>query len=313
MEHLSYALSATVPVFLLMLAGVFLRRRGIMTESFARGANTYVFKIALPLNLFVQLADISLFEVWDTGFVIFCLSATVLSIFLACLIARLFVQGELRGEFVQAAYRSSASLLGMALIENLYGTVTVGSLMILGSVPAYNVAAVIVLSLLGPAGGIRKGDIQKTLRGILTNPIILGVLGGFLVSCLPWKMPGILRTTLGDIGKTATPLGLMAMGAQMETGKIRERLKEASLAGALKLVGFGILFLPLAILLGFRGEKLIAIVVMLGSATTVAGYIMARQMGHEGALTQATVMLTTVLSAFTLTFWIYLVRLLGYV
>ena len=56
-----------------------------------------------------------------------------------------------------------------------------------------------------------------------------------------------------------------------------------------------------AVMLGFRREELIAILVMLGSATTVSCYVMAKNMGHEGTLTSGVVMLTTVFSAFTLT------------
>jgi hypothetical protein len=65
--------------------------------------------------------------------------------------------------------------------------------------------------------------------------------------------------------------------------------------------------------MGFRNEELVAILVMLGSATTVSSYVMARNMGHEGVLSSTTVMLTTLLSAFTLTFWLWLLRSLGYV
>jgi len=63
--------------------------------------------------------------------------------------------------------------------------------------------------------------------------------------------------------------------------------------------------------LGFREEQLVAILVMLGSATTVSCYVMARNMGHEGVLTSSVVMLTTMLSAFTLTGWLYILRSLG--
>ena len=66
----------------------------------------------------------------------------------------------------------------------------------------------------------------------------------------------------------------------------------------LKLVGFTAVFLPFAVMLGFRREELIAILVMLGSATTVSCYVMAKNMGHEGTLTSGVVMLTTVFSAF---------------
>ena len=67
----------------------------------------------------------------------------------------------------------------------------------------------------------------------------------------------------------------------------------------------------MAIAFGFREEELVAILVMLGSATTVSCYVMARNMGHEGVLTSSTVMLTTLFSAFTLTGWLFLLRSAG--
>ena len=67
----------------------------------------------------------------------------------------------------------------------------------------------------------------------------------------------------------------------------------------------------MAVALGFRAEKLVAILVMLGSATTVGCYVMARNMHHEGTLTSSVVMLTTLFSAFSLTFWLWFVKTLG--
>ena len=74
---------------------------------------------------------------------------------------------------------------------------------------------------------------------------------------------------------------------------------------------FAALFLPLAAALGYRGEVLAVILIMLSSPTTVSCFSMARSMGHDGTLSSGTVMLTTVLSAFTFTFWIYLLRSLS--
>ena len=72
--------------------------------------------------------------------------------------------------------------------------------------------------------------------------------------------------------------------------------------------GTAALFLPLAVCLGFRREELVAILVMLSSATTVSCYVMARNMGHEGVLTSSVVMLTTLFSAFTMTGWLYILK-----
>lgn len=85
----------------------------------------------------------------------------------------------------------------------------------------------------------------------------------------------------------------------------------AAVASVMKLVIFAAVFLPVAVWLGFRREQLVAILIMLGSATTVSCYVMARNMGHEGVLTSSTVMLTTLFSAFTVTGWLYILRTLG--
>ena len=81
----------------------------------------------------------------------------------------------------------------------------------------------------------------------------------------------------------------------------------------MKLVGFCAVFLPVAAVLGFRNEELIAILVMLGSATTVSSFVMARNMGHEGTLSSGVIMMTTLLSAFTLTMWLDVLRSFGLV
>ena len=121
-------------------------------------------------------------------------------------------------------------------------------------------------------------------------------------------MPAIVQKTLNNVGCLATPLGLMAMGAAFEWKEVGDKMKPAVTASAIKLVVLAAVFLPIAIAMGFRDEKLIAILVMLGSATTVSCYIMAKNMGHEGVMTSGTVMLTTLFSAFTLTGWLYLLR-----
>lgn len=66
------------------------------------------------------------------------------------LISCLLGDKTIRGEFIQAAYRSSAALLGIAFIQNIYGNAGMAPLMIIGSVPLYNMMAVVVLSVFKP-------------------------------------------------------------------------------------------------------------------------------------------------------------------
>ena len=314
MENLIFSLNATIPIFLMMLLGMLFRKLGWMDEVFAAKMNKFVFLVPLPVLLFEQLATVDFSEVWDIKFILFCFVVTAISITISTLISLLWKDRSVKGEFIQATYRSSAALLGIAFIQNIYGTAGMAPLMIIGSVPLYNIMAVVVLSLFKPGNNsFDKALVKKTLKGIATNPIIIGIVAGFVWSALKLPMPLILHKTVSSIGATATPMGLMSMGATFEMKKATSKMKPTLVAVFMKLVGFCAIFLPMAALLGFRNEEMIAILVMLGSATTVSCFVMARNMGHGGTLSSGVIMMTTLLSAFTLTMWLDVLRSFGLV
>lgn len=322
MQNLIFSLNATMPVFLMMCLGWFLRRIGLLDDVFASRMNRFVFRVALPVLLFQDLATEDFFSVWDPGYVAFCFAATLLSILLVTLCSLPIRDIPARGEFIQASYRSSAALLGAAYIQNIYGNAGMTPLMIIGAVPLYNIAAVVILTLTAqqpdPASGPsalpeahHSSIVLRTVRSIFTNPILVGIAAGLLWSLLRLPLPAIPAKVVGYVSATASPLGLIAMGASIDFHKIGGQMRASLTAVFFKLIGLEALFLPLAMVLGFRGEKLVAILVMLGSPTTVTSFVMAKEMGHDGALSSGAVMITTIISAFTLTFWIWLARSLG--
>ena len=312
MENLIFSLNATVPVFLMMLLGMLFRKLGWIDEAFASKMNQFVFLVPLPVLVFHDLAAADIGDVWNFRFVAFCFLVTAASIAICAVLSCFLKEKSQRGEFIQASYRSSAALLGIALTTNIYGNAGLVPLMIIGSVPLYNIMAVVVLSLTSPAKNApKKGLWKSTLKGIVTNPIILGIAAGLLWSILRLPFPPILEKTVSSLGDLAAPLGLIAMGATFRLDKAVGQAKPAIAASVIKLVGFCVLFLPLAVRMGFREEELVAILIMLGSATTVSCYVMAKNMGHEGTLTSSAVMLTTLFSAFTITGWLFLLKSLG--
>ena len=168
MENLIFALNATMPVFLMMVLGYILKKLNWIDEEFAGKINSFVFHVPLPVLVFKDLATVDFVEVWDTKFVIFCFAATLFSILLAVFISKIWKDKSIQGEFVQASYRSSAAILGIAFIQNIYGNTGMGPLMVVASVPLYNVAAVIILTLLGAEN--KKMDrmlLVKTIKGII--------------------------------------------------------------------------------------------------------------------------------------------------
>ena len=129
---------------------------------------------------------------------LFCAAATTASILVIWVLAKLLLKDKhIVGEFVQACYRSSAAILGAAFIQNIYGTSGMSGLMILGSVPLYNIFAVVILTLESPSlsrsakSGI-GGEDQKEPRGHrheapscwASRRVLCGACSG--CPCRPW-------------------------------------------------------------------------------------------------------------------------------
>ena len=311
-----FSLNATVPVFLMMVFGWFVHRVKLLDDNATAQVNRFVFRTLLPALLFMDLSTADFRAVWDGGFVLFCICVTLLSIGIAVLYSLFFKDRSERGEIVQASYRSSAAVLGIAFVNNIYGHSTIAALMIIGTVPLYNIAAVTVLAATSPdkERSRSKGAVALgTLKNIVTNPIILGIAVGMAWSLLKIPQPVILSKSVTYLGNMATPLSLIALGASFRFGDAREKLPVTIGIVCIKLLLFCCIFLPLAIKLGFRDEKLTAVLVMLGSATTGSCFVMAKNLGHRGVITATAVMLTTLLSAFTLTGWLFLLKTKGYI
>ena len=114
MDNLIFSLNATVPVFLLMVLGLVLRKLNWIDDVFASKMNQFVFKVPLPLLVFLDLATVDFEESWNFKFVAFCFVVTLISISLSAGISLIWKDRSIRGEFIQASYRSSAAILGIA-------------------------------------------------------------------------------------------------------------------------------------------------------------------------------------------------------
>lgn len=313
LENLIFCLNATIPVFLLMILGMVFMRFELFDENFVKKMNSFVFKIALPVLVFKDLYQEDFYQVWDTKYVLYCFLTTAVSIAIVTAVSYFLRDKSIQGEFIQVAYRSSAAILGITLVENIYGNAGMTPLMIIGSVPLYNILAVIVLAFFKPEREpLDKKLFFKTGKGIITNPIILGIVAGLIWSLIQIPVPSIIDKTVENVARIATPLGLMAMGASFDFKKALSSIKTAGLSTFIKLAGLVCLFVPVAVALGFREDKLVAALIMCGSPSTVSCYVMAKNMGHDGTLTSSTVMLTTFFSAFTLTLWLFILKSFHY-
>ena len=315
-ESLLFSMNSTMPLFFVMLLGYVLHRIGFLDDHFVATANKFVFHVTLSVQLFRELGSTDVRTTFDGGYVLFCFVVTAVSILSIWVLARWLLRDKsLVGEFVQASYRSSAAILGAAFLQSIYGSASMSGLMILGSVPLYNICAVLILTLENPAQqqASLSATLKKSVKGILTNPTLLGIAAGFAWSLLHLSMPTMLDKALANIAGLTSPLALLAIGAGFKGRKALGYLRPTAAATLIKLLVLPAVFLPLAVRCGFTDEKLVCILVMLGSITTPSSYVMAKQMGHEGVLTGSVCVTTTLFSALTLTGWLFLLRSMGYI
>ena len=318
MSSFVFALNATLPVFLVILLGWFLTRVHLLNDAFLKAADQYVFKCALPVSLFLSIAKMDLYSDFDPKFCLFCFVVTTIVFFGVWGCARLFLKNRaLIGAFTQAAARSSAAILGIAFAVNIYGDSGMVPMMIVSAVPFFNIYSVLILTfspqvddagrLLPPAaeGGAL---VKKACLNVLKNPIILGILAGIPFALLRIPLPTILNSTLTTVGGMATPIALLVIGGSFSGAEALKKWKPAAVASFIKLFLLPGLFLPAAVALGFRTSELVAILIMLGSPTTVSCYVMAKNMNGDGVLTSNVVVLTTLFSSVSITLWLSLLR-----
>ena len=298
MENFIYSINVTMPIFLVMVIGYILKQIGMLNDNFVTVANKFNFKVTLPFMLFKDIAGVDIKAVFDIKYVLFCAIVSTICFWVVWGTAKLLVRDKtIRGAFVQSSFRGSAAVMGLAFIQNIYGSSAMGPLMIVSAVPLYNIFSVIVLTFeANDSTGIdKKAKIRQAGLNICKNPIILSILAGLIVGLLEILVPTLVNKTVSNVAQMATPLALITIGAGFEGRKALAKIAPTMAASMIKLVLQPLVFLPVAAWMGFSGEKMIAILIMLASPTTPSCYIMAKSMNNDEVLTASGIVTTTLI------------------
>lgn len=307
-----FSVTATLPVFAVMVLGFLLRKVGFLTHGFCAAGNKLVFNLCLPAMLLRQIAQMRPADLVDGGFLAYAFCGTLLSVLAVWLLSRKLLRDKTQvGAFAQGAFRGNTALLGTVLLESICGSRVYAPLIILAAVPLYNVLSVVILSLEAGGGGkLDRKRLVSALKGVAKNPILWGIFLGLPFAFFSLPVPAAADKVLSMLGNLASPLSLIVIGAEFRWGAALQ--KKASTLGAsfIKLVVLPALLLPGAAALGFRSDALVALLVMSGTPSAVSSYIMAKNMGNDGVLANGIVAVTTLLSAVTMTGWIFLLRIM---
>ena len=283
MDNLILSFNVVLPLFLCIMLGYFLRRIHLVDTPSLNTMNKLCFKVFLPIYLFNNIATTNLAAAFN-GKLLATAYLGVLGQFvlLMLLIPRLEQQNARRGVLIQAIFRSNFALFGLPLALSLCGTEKVGptSILVGLTVPLFNILAVV--SLESFRGG--KPSVKKMAKGIAANPLIIASLVGIAFNLLNITLPSAVQKSVNDLGSVATPLSLVALGGSFMVEKVKEYRRQLTIGVLGRLVFSPLLMVSVGILLGFRNELLIPLLIMSGSPTAVSSFTMAQQMDGDGEL-----------------------------
>lgn len=304
-----FCAGAVLPIFLMILLGFLLRRKGLLDAHTSGKMNTLCVRWALPALLFRDLSQADLTAVADPKLLIFAAAAICIEFVLVWAGCALFIKDKKKlGSFAQIGYRSNYVILGMTLLANLYGegeATAVAAVVSAVAVPLFNAFAVVLLS----ACGGKKVSAGSLVRGIATNPLIIASVLGIAASFLPFGVPAPLNKAVGYLASCASPIAFLVMGARIEFKGIFDRWSLS--VAALRLVIVPLLGMMAAALCGFRDATLMSLFIMFAAPAAVSSYAMATNMGCDERIAANGVFVTTLFSVVTITFGLFIVRALG--
>jgi predicted permease len=302
-----------LPVFLVIGLGFSLKKTGLVDSEFLFNLNRLIYYIALPALVFYKIATADFYVSFNgpllAGLVLCFLIVFVLS----------YGYGSLRGyrpsvhgAFCQGAFRGNLAYIGLAIIYNAYGEqgFAVAGILLGFLVPLLSFLSVLALILPQRRDSYSMGTFFL-VKQVVYNPLILASFGGIVWSFLALPLPLIVDRAFGIVTGMSLPLALIAIGASFSFSKLRGDLAVATLAASLKIVVLPMLAGGILILFGVRGQELAIGVILAGTPTATAAYIMAQQLKGDAELSGAIIMLSTLCSLATYTFALYFLKFMG--
>lgn len=325
MSDLLFTLNAVLPIILLVSLGYFLKKIKLITKSGAKEMNKLVFRVFLPVTLFLNVYGIDDIGKINLGYVLYVCVAVVF-IFFAALLGFGFITKDKRriGALMQSAFRSNYALVGIPLAISIFGSEggVYATLLSAFSIPLFNVLAVIALSVFS-GDSKKRVDVKKIFVGIAKNPLIVSIAAGgvaLAVRAMLVKLGVGFRLAditpaykaLSQLSNVSTPLALIVLGANFEFSAVPGMKKEIIAGTTARCVITPLICIGFALLLGaFENAHFAAFVAVFGTPMAVSSVPMAQEMDSDYELTGQLVIWTTLISAFTLFAFIYFLRIIG--
>ena len=324
MSNLLFCINAVFPIILTVALGYFLKRIGLIPISIVPSLNKLVFRIFLPIMLFLNVYGIESFSGMDMTFMLYITVFTFAIFFITLPLVLLITKDpSRRGPLHQGTFRSNYAFVGLPLSAALCGEEGVIAATVLSAVlvPLFNALAVVSLSIFKKDS--KTPLIGRIFRDVIKNPLIQSIALGGVVLLIRYAFTRLdisfrlsdvtfVYKTLTSLSNLATPLALIALGAQFEFSKTASMKKEIFFIVAIKGIIAPFLSLGIAYLLGcFAPAHFACFIASFATPISISSVPMTQEMGSDSTLAGQLVIWTTVVSAFSIFLCTLVLRLLG--
>ena len=193
------------------------------------------------------------------------------------------------------------SFIALALAERLAGPegLLLISVLIGVCVPLFNIGAVWPM-----ARHAQTGFLHELVR----NPLIIATGSGLIANLLGFRMPEWLDPSVSRIGSASLALGLMAAGAGMQLGTLRQGKLLGLSVLLVKHLLLPLLALALSVLFGLNPSQTTILLAFSALPTASTCYVLAARMGYNGPYVAGLVTLSTLAGMLSLPFALGVLR-----
>ena len=306
---MAIVIAALLPVFLLIVLGLILKRTLMRLETQWHGLERLTYYVLLPMLLIQTLvkADFTKVPVAGVGgsLLLSALLMSLLCLAIRPLLARLDVDGPAFTSIFQGATRWQ-TYVALAVSGNLYGDtgLALASVAMVAIIPLVNVFSVAVLAHYASP---EKQSVRTIAMTVVRNPLIWACAIGLAINVLHLPLPTIWHEVADALGRSSLAIGLLVTGAGLHLEGLLRPSPGAAVGVFLKLILMPVLAIALALWFGLTGANLVIVAACSAVPASSSGYVMARQMGGDAPLVAQIITLQTIFAAITMPIAIALV------
>ena len=291
------------PDFSLILLGFLLCRYTALNRAVWEQAEKLVFFVFFPVLLFHSIVKSPLDLSATSGLIMGGLTLAASGIALAYVLPYLpwlgaRIDRREHAACAQIGFRFN-SFIALAMAERLAGPegLLLIAVLIGVCVPIFNMAAIWPMA---------RHSQTNFGRELLRNPFIIATVSGLLANLMGFHIPNWLEPSVSRIGAGSLALGLMAAGAGMRLGSMKEAKALSVAVLLIKHMLLPLVALFLSHALGLSKAQTLVLLAFSALPTAPTAYVLAARMGYNGPLVAGLVTLSTLMGLLSLPFAIAL-------